>query len=180
MSDTANQIMTIFPKPIVQLNHNITALSGGTVALVPLYVYGNNLQYLWSPATYLNNDTALNPICIPQDDITYTLTLTGIGGCNASDTTFLRVLKGPEVPNVFSPNGDGINDVWKIKYLEYYPGASIQVYNRFGQLVFTSVGYDKAWDGTYQGNPLPVGTYYYVINPKNGRSIISGAVTLIK
>ena len=106
--------------------------------------------------------------------------LTGTGGCSASDTIFVKVLKGPEVPNAFSPNGDGINDVWKIKYLEDYPGATIQVFNRFGQVVFFEVGYVKAWDGTYQGKPLPIGTYYYIINPKNGRQTISGAVTIIK
>ena len=180
ISDTASKQLTIYPNPKLQLQHSITALSGGSVALIPLYVYGNELQYLWSPATYLTSDTAAIPISIPQDDITYTLKLSGKGGCFVTDTTFIRVLKGPEVPNAFSPNGDGINDVWKIKYLEFYPGAVIQVYNRFGQVVFSKVGYDKEWDGTYNGSPLPVGTYYYVINPKNGRSIISGAITIIK
>jgi gliding motility-associated-like protein len=67
-----------------------------------------------------------------------------------------------------------------IKYLESYPGATIDVYNRYGQPVFKSVGYDNPWNGQYNGNPLPIGTYYYIINPKNGRKIITGSVTIIK
>lgn len=85
-----------------------------------------------------------------------------------------------DVPNAFSPNGDGINDTWKIRYLESYPGATVEVYDRYGQLVFRSQGYDKEWDGIYNGQPLPVATYYYIINPKNGRKIVTGSVTIIK
>ena len=81
---------------------------------------------------------------------------------------------------MFSPNGDGINDTWKIQYLESYPGATIDVFNRYGQKVFSSLGYNKEWDGTFKGNPLPVGTYYYIINPKNGRALINGSITIIK
>jgi gliding motility-associated-like protein len=83
------------------------------------------------------------------------------------------------IPNAFSPNGDGINDTWQIEYLESYPGTTVDIFNRYGQKVFSSVGYTKPWDGKYNGKVLPVGTYYYVINPKNGRSTMSGSVTII-
>ncbi|MDE3237303.1 MAG: gliding motility-associated C-terminal domain-containing protein, partial [Bacteroidota bacterium] len=69
---------------------------------------------------------------------------------------------------------------WKIRYLESYPGATIDVYDRYGQQVFHSVGYSTEWDGTLNGKPLPVATYYYIINPKNGRPTFSGSVTIIK
>ncbi|MBI2282678.1 MAG: gliding motility-associated C-terminal domain-containing protein [Bacteroidetes bacterium] len=180
ISDTAKQSLTVYPNPKLLLPHMITVLSGGQVTLTPTYVFGNELSYLWTPPTYLSSDTAATPKAIPDDDITYQLKLTARGGCSVTDTIFIRVLKGPEVPNAFSPNGDGIHDTWKIKYLDGYPGATIDVYNRYGQVVFRSVGYDKEWDGTRNGNPLPVGTYYYIINPRNGRQIITGSVTLIK
>lgn len=93
---------------------------------------------------------------------------------------FVKLLLSPIVPNAFSPNGDGINDRWHIQYLESYPGATVDVYNRYGQLVFSSIEYSVDWDGTVNGKPLPIGTYYYVINPKNGRKIISGSVTIIR
>ena len=146
----------------------------------PKYIYGTNLKFLWTPATYLDSIAIATPKSTPIDDITYKLTITGIGGCSVSDTIFIKVLKSPEVPNAFSPNGDGINDTWQIKYLESYPGAIIEVFNRYGQRVFYSEGYDVEWDGNFSGKPLPVGTYYYIVNPKNGRKIVSGSVTIIK
>jgi gliding motility-associated-like protein len=180
VSDTSKQQVTVYPYPKLDLGPDLKILEGGVATLRPVLAYGTGLQYLWTPATYLSSDTAAVPKATPPDDITYQLKLTGKGGCSATDAIFIQVLKAPEVPNVFSPNGDGINDTWRIKYLESYPGAEIDVFNRYGQAVFHSVGYDVDWDGTYNGKPMPVGTYYYVINPKNGRKIITGSVTIIK
>jgi gliding motility-associated-like protein len=180
VSDTVNQTVVIDPYPKLDLGPDLHILEGGVATLKPKFVYGTNLSYLWTPATHLNSDTAAVPKSEPLDDITYLLKLTGKGGCSVTDTIFIKVLRSPEVPNVFSPNGDGVNDTWRIKYLESYPGAEIDVYNRAGQVVFHSIGYDVDWDGTYKGSPLPVGTYYYVINPKNNKSIITGSVTIIK
>jgi len=90
------------------------------------------------------------------------------------------VLKAPSVPNVFTPNGDGINERCEIKYLESYPGCTVQIFNSYGQLLFESTGYSKPWDGTFKGSPVPAGTYYYIINPKNGRKQMSGFVDVIR
>lgn len=180
ISDTAVKQLVVYPNPVLKVKSSETVLAGGTITLTPLYVYGNQLSYKWTPSTYLGSDTAAAPKCTPADDIIYRLTLTAEGGCSVSETIQAVVLKGPEVPNAFSPNGDGINDTWKIKYLNSYPDASVEVYGRSGQLVFRSTGYNVEWDGTYKGTPLPVGTYYYIINPKNGRPVISGSVTLVK
>ena len=190
-SDTASQTVTIHPYPILELGPNIVVLEGGTIALQPQKVYGSNLRYLWTaiaPAgspTYLNSDTASVPMSSPivsVDSITYRLTLTGIGGCAVTDQLTLVVLKAPIIPNSFSPNGDGIHDRWVIKSLESYPGATIEIYNRNGQIVYKATGYNpnNGWDGTFNGTPLPIGTYYYIINPKNGRSQLSGSITIIR
>jgi len=93
---------------------------------------------------------------------------------------FVKLLKTPTIPNVFTPNGDGVNDTWVIEYLESYVGATVEIFNRYGSLVFRSVGYTKSWDGTYGGKQMPAGTYYYVINPKNGRKQISGFVDIVR
>ena len=180
VSDTLSKQVVVHPYPVLDLIPSIKVLEGGSTPLKPLKVFGNNLVYDWSPATYLNNDTDSIPISTPLGDITYRLNLTGIGGCMVTDTVFIKVLLAPVIPNAFSPNGDGINDRWKILYLESYPGATIDVYNRYGQLIYSRVGYSDNWDGTVNGTPLPIGTYYYVLNPKNGRKIVTGSVTIIR
>lgn len=180
VSDTVSQKLTVYPKPKLVMPPRITVLIGASAKIKPVYVYGTDLRFLWTPSTFLASTNDTTTVATPDDDITYTLKLTAKGECSVSDTIFIRVLKGPEVPNAFSPNGDGINDTWRIKYLDGYPGATVDVYNRYGQIVFRSLGYDTEWNGTRNGNPLPVGTYYYIINPKNGRQIITGSVTIIK
>jgi gliding motility-associated-like protein len=179
VSDTSSQQLTVHPYPVLQMTNNLRVLEGGTIKIKPFY-FGTQLQFNWTPATYLDSADIGQPSATPPDDITYRLTLTGIGGCSVSDTVFIKVLKSPLVPNAFSPNGDGINDTWRIQYLESYPGATIEVFNRYGQKVFESAGYATEWDGFFNGSVLPIGTYYYIINPRNGRKIITGSVTIIR
>jgi len=93
----------------------------------------------------------------------------------------ITVLKTPLVPNAFSPNGDGINDTWVINYLNSYPSVTVQVFNRYGQVVFFSNGYGTNWDGNSNGKPLPVGTYYYIIDRKvAGAGKLTGWVEIIR
>ena len=88
-----------------------------------------------------------------------------------------------EIPNAFTPNNDGVNDLWSISGIEeLYPDADIEVFDRRGTRVFYSRGYNtsKYWDGTYNGKELPMDSYYYIIYLKNGLSRISGTVTIIR
>lgn len=178
-SNFVEQPVTVFPVPVVSAGPDKVVLEGGFIQLEGSGT-GNNLQYLWAPATALNNSTVAKPVTSPVDDIVYTLTVTSGDGCVASDQVLVTVLKKPDVPNAFSPNGDGVHDLWVIRYLDSYPGATVDVFNRYGQKVFESKGYGKPWDGTLRGQPLPVGTYYYLIDPKNGRKPISGFVDIIR
>lgn len=84
------------------------------------------------------------------------------------------------VPNIFTPNGDGVNDLWVISSLEYYPGSTVSVYNRLGQQLFHSVGYSKPWDGTYHGAGVPSAVYYYIIEPAKNKPALSGYVTVVR
>jgi len=180
VSDTAVQSITVNPYPKLTMGPDLVVLQGGVITIRPTFVYGDSLQFKWTPSSYLSSDTAAHPSASPPDDIRYYLQLTALGGCSVTDSIFITVLKSPVIPNTFSPNGDGINDTWKIKYLDSYPGATVDVYNRYGQPVFHSNGYNKEWDGTMNGKALPIGTYYYVINPRNNKPIFSGSITIIR
>ncbi len=179
-SDTIVKQVVIHPYPLVNAGPDQFVLSGGQVVLQASATGSTNYEFLWSPSTWLNNPRILQPTSSPQSDITYTLTVTGEGGCLASDDVFVRRLLKPEIPNAFSPNGDGINDTWTIKYLDTYPGATVRVFDRYGKSVLESTGYPRPWDGTIGGKPIPVGTYYYIVDPKNNLQPITGSVTVIR
>lgn len=85
-----------------------------------------------------------------------------------------------EIPNAFSPNGDGVNDRWNIDGLKARPGCRIEVYNRWGQIVHKSEGYTIGWDGTRQGKLIPPGTYYYVIKTAPDEKPYTGWVVLLR
>jgi gliding motility-associated-like protein len=176
---TDELILTIDPGPTVNAGPDIVIKENESVQLQPV-VTGNSLQYLWTPGLYLSNDTIKNPVVKGINDQLYSLTVTSSNGCSNSDQVMMTVLKYPDLPNTFTPNNDGINDVWVIKNLPKYTNAKIQVFNRYGQIVFESIGYNKPWDGTVKGSALPMGTYYYVVEPGSGLKPITGYVTIIK
>lgn len=179
VSDTMPQVVKVHPEPTVDLGADRIVLEGLGITLNPT-ITGAGLSYLWTPNRYLSSNTQENPTVTPTDDVTYILTVTGPGGCTDNDDIKLTTLKKLVVPNAFSPNGDGVNDKWVIPNLEIYPGCIVEVYSRSGQLVYRSTGYTVPWDGKPKGTLLPVGTYYYVIDPKNGRAKFTGSLTIIR
>lgn len=118
----------------------------------------------WSPGSSLSSTTVLDPVASPEGTTTYTLTVTN-NGCVATDEVTIVVTELIIVPNTFTPNEDGTNDVWHIGRIENFPACKVTVYDRWGQKVYNSTGYsnDNPWDGTYLGKPLPAAAYYYVI-----------------
>jgi len=179
-STLATKKVTVNAYPSVTAGPDLFILEGGSDTLNAV-VTANNPTYLWTPNTYfISSNTIKNPIVKGVQDITYILTVTGRGNCVVSDQVFIKVLKGPEIPNIFSPNGDGVHDKWSIKYLDTYPESTVEIFNRYGQLIYRSVGYGIPWDGTINGKDVPIGTYYYIVNPKNGRVIITGYVDVIR
>jgi gliding motility-associated-like protein len=142
---------------------------------------GDVASYFWTPAQFMNNPALLTPTVSPTSDITYTPHVQSGNGCGMStDDVFVRVFKKIDIPNAFSPNGDGINDVWNINALASYPESTVKVFNRYGQIIYQSNGYSKPWDGSFNGSPLPFGTYYYIIDRKNGFPLSTGWVAIIR
>ena len=180
-ADSLSREILVMPTPALFAGRDTIILEGGEVKLNAI-ASGNNLSYKWVPSLGLSKDDILDPVASPLDDITYVLTVTSDQGCVSVDAIFVKVLKSPEVPNAFTPNGDGINDIWNIKYLESYANASVKVFSRYGSVVYYSIkGYAQPWKGQMNGNDLPMGTYYYIIDPKTkGRKLISGSVTIIR
>ena len=93
----------------------------------------------------------------------------------------VTLLPGLQIPNGFTPNGDGANDVWEISALtQGYPECRVEIFNRWGGLVFSSVGYFTPWDGKLDSKELPTATYYYMIYLEPGSDPVTGPVTIIR
>jgi gliding motility-associated-like protein len=85
------------------------------------------------------------------------------------------------IPNAITPNGDGFNDDFRIRGIEFYPDVIVEIYNRWGQLMFKSgKGYHTRWDGTYNGKNLPIDNYFYVIDLNDGTEVLTGSVAIIR
>ncbi len=182
MSDTAQKGFNVYAYPQINAGPDLPVFDGESV-LLQATAQGVNLQYLWTDPLYLNNPAILNPSCsLPGNvkEVIYKLSVTGIGDCVSTDDVRIFLLKKLFISNVFSPNNDGINDKWEIKNLEYYPSARMQIFARNGQLVFESKGYTNPWDGKMGGKPLPMDTYYYILEPGLVLQPIKGYVTIIR
>jgi gliding motility-associated-like protein len=156
--------VTVLKSPFANAGDTIKIYAGQSTKLAGT-ANGDNVHYFWTPSLYLDNASSLTPIASPPQDITYTLHVESEDGCGESTSSvFVRVYQLLKIPNTFTPNGDGYNDRWEIKNLDTYPKAYITIFNRNGQLIFHNKGAYSAWNGTYNGAPLPVGTYYYVID----------------
>jgi len=134
--------------------------------------------YVWSPTSGLSGNTIPDPVAQPEENTIYTVTTT-LNGCTYSDSVIVEVLRLIDPQNMISPNGDGINDTWDIPGINTYPQADVSIYDRWGQRVFHSVGYNAPFDG----KDLPTATYYWHIdlNRLEGRSApYTGYLTIVR
>ena len=137
----------------------------------------------WSPASFLSCDSCLITKASPTNSITYRVRATDINGCERTETILIQVdfSKGVFIPSAFSPNDDGINDVFSINTDESVEAIRfVNIYNRWGELVYDSNKQQGAtplgWDGTFRGRPVQAGIYIYAVEIMR----INGTLDLIK
>jgi gliding motility-associated-like protein len=172
--------ITLASKPIPVI---VVEASKNTISLgedVTLEATGAN-TYAWSPENSLNNPTSPTPIATPTATTTYTVVGTLNGGCSGEGEITITVTESDLVikpPAAFSPNGDTFNDLWVIEGIEEFPTCTMNVFDGRGRRVYQKTGYTNDWDGTYQGKPVPSGTYYYVFGCTE--KSVSGSVLIFR
>jgi gliding motility-associated-like protein len=178
-SDSVN--ISLYPFPIVEAGpdqsipyNSTTVLNGSFTGSLARY------SYSWRPSALLTNDTILNPGTTNlTHDTMFILTVTDLSDdCQGVDSVRIKVFNNEinedclTFHNVITPNGDGLNDKWIIDCIENFPDNKVAIFNRWGDSVNSFKNYDnvsQVWKGTTtDGNPLPDGTYYYVLTIKNG------------
>jgi gliding motility-associated-like protein len=166
----------------------ITVLDTSITYPIPDFVEGaisiDSISGGISPYTFtLNPGNVSNSTgeFVIQEGGEYTITITDDNGCEKDiDVDLIEGKSAITIFNAFTPNGDGYNEVWNIINIGLYPGNTVRIYNSWGNLVFSSDGYEEPWDGTYNGRVLPADTYYYVIDLGDGSDPYTGSVSIIK
>jgi gliding motility-associated-like protein len=179
-SDSAYVQINVSKKPVANAGPDKSILIGQTTQL-SASVAGSNISYSWSPALFIDDVNALQPFVNPQADAVYTLQVISNDGCGvAADSVKVHVYKGVYVPNAFSPNSDGLNDVWNIPALNVYSNYQVLVFNRWGNVVYSSKNIGHPWDGTCKGKPQPTGVYPYIIDIKEIGVKLTGWVMIVR
>lgn len=171
----------VHPIPVVYLGKDTSICGDGFIELNAGYHY----SYLWSRGEIFNPIRVYQPAKLSD---TIWVTVGNEFGCTASDTIVIYACS-PEIifkdiPNTITPNGDGQNDVWIIEQLKNYPAAEVEIYDRWGRLIYRVKSPDpmRVWDGrTQAGKELPMDSYYYIIDLKfPGMKPITGTINIVK
>ena len=139
-------------------------------------------DYNWEPSILFANPSELSTVVFPEQTTVLTLIATE-NNCVLTDNLTITILEEISIPNMFSPNNDGINDSWIIKGIEKYPNNRIVIYDRWGQEVFKSSSYnsEKAWNGRVKSNIVTEGVFYFVLELNNEeKKQYKGSITVIR
>ena len=189
VSDTYGCNFRVYDQVVVTMNPPVPAFAGNdTIASmgIPHQLYGSGgSKYLWSPANVLDNPLLQNPTAMLQNDTEFNLLVRDTLGCVGTSSVSIKVYKGTKyyVPNAFTPNGDGLNDVFTaiapgIQQTDYF-----RIFNRWGKIMYETKNTRKGWNGNYSGIAQPPGVYVWIIKGLdiNGKVIeLKGTVTLIR
>ncbi len=186
MTDTSNTIVvSIKPIPHIQLSSLDTTVMAGTQVQLTASVKGDIASFSWTPENAFISSQTLSPLTIPVEFATkYKLAVVATNGCIANKESIIKVSVKLYMPNSFSPNRDGKNDLFRIP-----PGTTsinlmeLSIYNRWGTKIFTTSDITKGWDGNYKGGLAETGSYIYIIKAtdyQNRNIHLKGSVLLIR
>jgi gliding motility-associated-like protein len=174
--------MTVYQTPVIMLTPD-TVIAGGSSMLLNPSIAGQIMTYQWSPVTGLSNPDVADPVATPLTSTIYELQVISPDGCTAAAKEMVHVFYDLRMPNAFTPNGDGKNDLFRVPPALGVNILKFSVYDRWGTLVFTT-GSGTGWDGRMGGTPQPAGTYVWMIeyyNPLIKKSEMkNGTVELIR
>lgn len=181
---TNSILLTVKPTPVISFDPDTIVIRPGEAAALNPMISGDISSYQWTPETGLNNPTLANPMADPTATTVYQLTLTANNGCQASGKETVLVYYSLKMPNAFTPNADGRNDVFRIPPSTPQEISRFSIYNRWGQCMFMTANSSEGWDGTFNRQPQPAGIYVWEIEyldlSTRMPTKISGTVLLIR
>jgi gliding motility-associated-like protein len=169
--------VVVHPLPAVELGDTILLYKGATINL---HAGGGYMEYQWSTGS---TDSVISV----KDQGDYIIEVKDYHCCRNQDSVYIKVFEY-FIPNAFTPNGDGNNDVFRAVGLYRNVNYNLQVYNRWGERVFETNDLDQGWDGTDKGSKCPPDTYVWIIHVDflgqdivtNGSIVLKGTVSIVK
>jgi gliding motility-associated-like protein len=182
---TATSKIKVVVQPVIK------AFAGNdTIAVkgVPHQLHGTGgINYTWTSPSGVNivSPFSQNAFATLNNDANFYLKVTDAIGCTGYDSIFVKVYEGPTyyVPNAFTPNGDGLNDIFRAIPVGISNTVYFRIFNRYGNLIFETTQWLKGWDGTFAGKPQPMGTYVWMVSgtDRNYKKVeMKGTVNLIR
>lgn len=163
-TDEVSVTVDLLPEVIASADpYSIDTYLGETTQLS---VETGGVSFLWTPSEGLSSTTIENPIANPSDTTIYIVTVTDENGCVNTDTVKVNAMGEVtvDIPNAFSPNGDGVNDYFYPIFQGSGKIINYMIYNRWGELVYEGSHGDSGWDGTFKGKPSDIGSYVIIVN----------------
>jgi gliding motility-associated-like protein len=158
--------MTVYPLPVIDLTPDTVIAAGRSIRLNPA-ITGQVVSWSWSPSTGLDNPDSPDPVASPIGSTTYQLLVSTNEGCSVSAKETVNVFYDLLMPNAFTPNGDGKNDLFRVPPSVPVNIIRFSVYNRWGELVFATTSSSVGWDGRLGNKPQPTGVYVWMIDYYN-------------
>ena len=179
--DTLNYYTTVYPAALISVPDSVTIYPGESYQ-IPNFTNCNTFK--WTPPYSLNSDVVSNPVATPEVSTKYIVHGVTTDGCMAIDSILINVESESVIvmPNGFTP-GNGRNSQFKVILKGMASLNHFRVYNRWGQVVFETTNISEGWDGTFNGEPQPLGVYVYQVEAvtSNGTPVLKhGNVTLLR
>ena len=178
--DTCQIDITYNPKPNVAVTANPEQVSPGEKSKLGA---SGALTYAWTPGQLLDDSTSASPIATVFDSTLFTVVGANADGCTDTASIWVTIPPGNAInvvpAKLFSPNGDGIDDLWVIQNIELYPTCEISIYNGNGSIVYQAKPYNNDWKAEYKGRDLPQGVYFFILNCGDKGSK-TGSITVIR
>jgi gliding motility-associated-like protein len=190
-ADTAYVKLKTYPIPKFEIKQDEIVLNAGANSKIETASSADVTQWKWYPTKWLDNGSVAHPTALAKESLTYTCIASNDGKCVAKDEVKITVLCNSAnvfVPNTFSPNNDGANDIFYPRGKGVFTVKSFRIFNRWGEVVFERVGFQAndataGWDGSFKGVKLPSDVYVYSIEVQCDNSMvipIKGNVTLLR
>ncbi|SES27341.1 lamin tail domain-containing protein [Pedobacter rhizosphaerae] len=172
--------LTVNALPTININssNGLSVSKGETLILT---ASGGN-QYSWTGNDVVNGQNTAALTIRPKQSGIYKVTVTNANGCTTDQSINITIIDDYklEAGTVITPNGDGINDKFVIRNLDYYPNNTLRIFDKAGRVLYTKQSYSNDWDGMINGGPLSEGTYYYILDMGTGIGTFKGFINIIR